>query len=133
MRAYYYLFYKLYNFWEKISFPKFWSDFKAGISIIVIEIWLMFSIINYYSLYNNVKLNVSLKSPNILLPILLIISTNIYFFNIRDNWKTYNEQFDNLPKWKNILGGIVIWIIIVLIIASYFLSSYYMQKIVLGM
>ena len=54
-KAYYYLFYKLYKFWEYISIPKFWSDFKAIVSIIALEIWSFFSIINFYELSNEIN------------------------------------------------------------------------------
>lgn len=52
-RAYYYFFYKLYKFWDYVSYPKFWSHWKAGISIVVLELWGVFMIINYYYIINN--------------------------------------------------------------------------------
>ena len=48
-----------------------------------------------------------------------------------DKWKEYNEEFNQLPRYKNIIGGIIVWIIIIAIIAGFFTSAYLVQKNVL--
>ncbi len=49
MKAYYYLFYKIYKFYEKAP-ARFWSDWKASISITALEIWLLFLLFNVRSI-----------------------------------------------------------------------------------
>lgn len=127
MKVYYYFFYKLYNFWELISFPTFWSDFKAIVTLLLLEIWLLFSVFNYYSIYNNSKFEVKVSSPILFIPLVLIICSKVYFFVIDTKWKSYHLEFNKMTKSKNILLGSIVWIIIILITISFFLSTYYMH------
>lgn len=132
MKAYYYLFYKLYKFWEFVSFPKFWSDFKAIVSIGALEMWLIASLINYYRIY--VEKNIMTFSLSFYIGLALLIAGLKYFLFInKDTWKEYNAEFEKLPRYKNIVGGIVVWIIIISIIVAFFRSAYLLQKNVLGM
>ena len=132
MKAYYYLFYKLYKLWETAP-AKFWSDWKACISLTALEIWLLFLGFNIRSLINNEKLDLEITHPLIIIPFLLIILINYFLFIHKEKWKEYNEDFDQLPRYKNIIGGIIVWIIIISIIAGFFTSAYLVQKNVLGM
>jgi len=127
MKAYYYLFYKLYKFWELISFPKFWSDFKANISICALEIWLILSLINYYNIF--IDRSYSLDKTIFFLIVGVIMVINILTFVYLDKWKDYNKEFDKLPRKKNIKGGIIVWFIILLIIANLIYSFYLMSQI----
>jgi len=133
MKAYYYLFYKLYKFWEFVSIPRFWSDFKAIVSIVALEVWLLFSIINTYSIVENNKFNIEFSNALILVPFCSIIILNYTVFIHTDKWKEYNAEFDQLSRRKNIIGGIIVWAIILSIIVSVFTSAYLLQKNVLGM
>lgn len=133
MRVYYYLFYKLYKFWDKISIPRFWTDFKAGVSIIALEIWILFSIFNSYSIIKNEKIDIEFTNPIIILPLIFIFILNYLCFVHSDKWKEYNEEFDKLPRKKNIIGGIIVWTIIILITVGFWTSAYLVQKNVLGM
>src|SRR5690606_16723869 len=117
-RAYYYLFYKLYKFWEWISYPKFWSNYKAIVSIGALEIWILFITFDVRALIRNEKLEYEISHPVILIPFLIIIIGNYILFIHTDKWKEYNAEFDQLPRKKNIIGGIIVWTIIILIIAS---------------
>uniref|UniRef100_UPI0039A64160 hypothetical protein n=1 Tax=Ornithobacterium rhinotracheale TaxID=28251 RepID=UPI0039A64160 len=130
MKVYYYLFYKLYKFWETAP-ARFWSDSKAWVSINALEIWILFSIFNYYSIIRNEKIDIEFTNPIIILPLIFIFALNYLLFVHSDKWKVYNAEFDKLPKKKNIIGGIIIWTIVIFIIANFFISGYYMQKNVL--
>lgn len=132
-RIYYYFFYKLYKFWDYISVPKFWSEWKAGISIVALELWSVFTALNYYDIINNSKEKLSLTSPVILIPLLIIIILNYIAFDYYDYvWKKYNIRFDNLPKRKNMIGGIIVWTIILFIIIAFFTSTFYLHKTIYG-
>lgn len=130
-RAYYYLFYKLYKFWEYVSFPKIWSDFKAGVSMGALEMWLVAGLINYYRIYIDHEMTFS-KNLYIGM-VVFVIGLNYFSFVHTDKWKEYNAEFEQLPRKKNIIGGIIVWIIIISIIAGFFTSAYLVQKKVLGM
>ncbi|MCK0202759.1 hypothetical protein MWN41_06970, partial [Ornithobacterium rhinotracheale] len=64
-------------------------------------------------------------------PLIFIFALNYLLFVHSDKWKEYNAEFDKLPKKKNIIGGIIVWTIVIFIIANFFISGYYMQKNVL--
>lgn len=130
MKAYYYLFYELYKFWETAP-ARFWSDWKAGVSIIALELWFFSSLINYYRVYIEKEFYFS---KNFYLAMAIFFACLNYFLFIHtDKWKEYNEEFNQLPRYKNIIGGIIVWIIIISIIAGFFTSAYLVQKNVLGM
>ena len=133
MKFYYYVFYKLYKFWEYVSIPKFWSDFKATVSMGVLEIWILSSILFYYSYITDTKLKLDENKPLIIIFGILIFGLNYFSFIHTNKWKEYNAEFDKLPRRKNIIGGIIVWIIIILIIVNVFSSGFLMQKNVLGM
>lgn len=130
IKAYYYLFYKLYKFWDYISVPKFWSDFKAGISIIVLELWFIFSILNYYDIIKNTKTNIGFSNPIVIITTSIIILLNYISFIHYDNlWKNYYKEFENWSKNKNTLGSIIVSVLVLLITINFFVSMHYFLAI----
>jgi len=129
-RAYYYFFYKIYKsieYTSEIGGGKFWTDFKAGVVVSALEVWLILALINYYKIFINKFYDLnkifffSIGST--------IIIINIIAFVFSDKWKEYNEEFDQLSKEKNIKGGLVVWTIIVFIILNLIFSFYLMSQI----
>lgn len=133
IKIYYYFFYQLYKFWEWISYLKFWSDFKAAVSIIFLEIGIVYSGIFYYSYITNTQIKLSNTDPLIILMGGIIIGLNYFSFIHLEKWKDYNAEFDKFPKKKNIIGGVIVWLIIIIIIVSIFTSGYLKQTYVLGL
>lgn len=131
-RAYYFFFYKIYKSIEYTSEAtggKFWSKGKAGISIVVLELWLVFTMLNYHDIINDSKQELSLTSSVIFIPLLIIIILNYILFDYHDSiWEKYKKEFDNLPPRKNIIGGVIVWIIILLIVVNFFVSNHYFHK-----
>ncbi|KPE48970.1 hypothetical protein [Chryseobacterium indologenes] len=126
--AYYYLFYKLYKWYE--SGPFVWySDWKAGISIIALEIWTCVSIYSYLSIFLNRKISLSITEPSGFIPYIIILSTNLYFFSSSHKWKLYFEEFEKWPKRKNLISGIIVWSIIALIIFNFIFSINLMKSL----
>ena len=120
-KLYYYLFYKLYKFWDYISYPKFATAWKAGLSIIVLEIWIYFSCINFYSFLINKEIHLSFFNPLVIFPFIFILVVDyIAFIHYEYVWKKYNEEFDNMSKIENLVGGIIVWTIIISIIIIHF-------------
>lgn len=119
--------------WTSSPFENFFSNFRAGLVMIALEIWLLYSILNFYSISTDNKIDTSLSSPLILIPFILIIILNYISFDHHDNvWKKYNVEFDNLSKRKNLIGGIIVWSIILFITASFFFSTFHLHKINYG-
>ncbi|WP_177766278.1 hypothetical protein [Flavobacterium sp. I3-2] len=129
MKGYYYLFYKLFIFWETISFPKFWSDIKAGISIVALELWLVLSLGIYYSVYTKKTFELTIYKPIVYIPLIAIIALNYLIFNHSNKWKLYNKEFSQLSKRKNIIGGIIVWGVIILIFFNLIFAFYLMSQI----
>jgi len=128
-RAYYYLFYKLYKFWEAISTPKFWNDWKAELSIDVFGIFLGLSGICYYAIINKKKIDFGSGKYVVFIYLLLIALPNYFIFHHQDQWKQFVHEFDQLPKKNNRIGGLVVWIIILLVIANLIFAFYQMGQI----
>lgn len=135
-KAYYYLFYKIYKsieYTSELVGGSFWTDFKAGIALLTLELWTIGSFLNYYSLINDKKLNIDVISPILLISLTLLCILNYFTFIHTDTWKTYNEEFDKLSKKENQKGTTIVWIIAVTITVNFFGSVYLLQKYVLKM
>ena len=126
---YYYFFYKFYKFWEFISIPSFLSDFKAGISLIALEIWFLLSIGVYYSVLTKETMNLSISSPIVLIPLVLILSIKYYCFIYSNKWKDHIKFFDKLEKKKNVIGTWVVILSTFLIITNLIYSFFLMSQI----
>lgn len=129
-KTYYYFFYKLYKFWDYFSYPKFATDWKAGFSISVIEIWFCITIYSYLSIFLDRKVSLSITEPSGFIPYILILTFNIYMFNSPIKWKSYFEEFEKFSKRKNRIGGIVVWGIIILLIVNFVFSVNLMKNII---
>lgn len=117
------MFYKLYKHYESSSEP-WWSDWKAGASMGALEIWLLLSIGAYYSILTKTSIELSISMPIIYIPLLVIFILNYFSFMYNDIWKEYNKEFNQLPKKKNILGGWIVFGIIVFVIGNMLFSFY---------
>lgn len=127
-RAYYYLFYKLYKWYEKGP-SVWWSDWKAGISIIALEIWLVASLFIYYKIFFNRYAHLSDSGWELIICALLIIIPNYWVFVHTDKWKDYVQEFDQLPKRTNKIGGWIVFGVVLLIIANLVFAFYQMSLI----
>ena len=127
-KAYHYLYYKLYNFAVSVSDDAL-NEWKPFITISILEILLMFEILVWYSVIT--KEIVVIDNPLVaFLPIATIIGiANYYFFLNKHKWKNYVEEFRQYNKRRKTYGGIAVFLVISLIIASVILSFYQMSQI----
>jgi hypothetical protein len=135
-RAYYYFFYKIYKsiiYTSELVGGEFWSDFKAGIALLALELWFLGSIVNYYSIISNIKFSIGNIYSILIVPLILLSILNYFAFIHTDVWKEYNEKFDRLPKEKNKKGSIIVWMIAIFITINFLVSAYLLQKYVLKM
>lgn len=122
---YFYLFYKLYKIGKTSSSYNFLSaDYIAYIYMGFLEILLFVSCLNYYTFFTGKSVKI-----NIYVVLLLLISAylNNRALYKRKRWKKYVNEFDLLPKKQNIIGGIYVFIFIVLIIVNLCFSFYLMS------
>jgi len=125
-KAYYYLFYRLYKFWELVSVPKFWTDVKTVLSVDILEFFLLLTLDLYYSKFIN-KNGLFTAGYEIILIGLGIVLFNYLVFINKDQWKEIIFEFDTWPKRKNIIGGIISWSIIIIIVGHFFLLIFLFQ------
>ncbi|AZA77613.1 hypothetical protein EG347_08840 [Chryseobacterium sp. G0186] len=121
IKIYYYLFYKLYKFWEYVSVPKFWSDVKASLSIDLLVLFAVSSVFFYF--------DISFGDKTIFLAcLILMLFVSNYFLLQESVWRKYIDYFEALPKNKNRNGSILVWSIILLILLSFIHSIYWMDQ-----
>lgn len=135
-KAYYSLFYKVYKSIEYTSEMvggAFWTDFKTGLVILTLELWIVGSFLNYYSIIYDKKLNREMISPILLTSLIIFSLINYFAFMRTDVWKTYNKEFDKLSEKENQKGTTIVWIIAICITVNFFGSAYLLQKFVLKM
>ncbi len=127
--VYHFLFYKIYKFIKNVSVPEFWSEWKAIMLIIILEIALYFSVGMYYSVFINRY--TTLLDNNFLIGLYLVstIALNYYFFEHQNKWKLIIEKFDKLIKNKNIIGGWLVLLVIILVVVSLIYSFYLTSQI----
>ena len=115
---YYYLFYKLYKFWEFISSPRVWSDAKAVLTLSVLELFIIYSLIIYYRLLINKDSDFGEGVIPIFLSILFIATPNFYIFIYGDKWKAIIVEFDKWSEEEHKRGSRIVWSVIILVILN---------------
>lgn len=121
---YYYLFYKFYRLFESFETTRWLTDVKAVICIISIEIWILFSLLNYYDVLTHRHIIFSFFSLTVLIPLVILLLIKWVLFWKDDRWREYVKEFDKWPKRKNQIGGWVVAGLTLLIFANLILSLY---------
>lgn len=107
IKTYKYLFYKLYISLEKYSSPRFWSEWKAGSLLVLLLYSIFHSLILYYEIfidkYSNFGTNYFVLF--IFLALVSIINYNMFIKN--DKWREIVKTFNQIPKKKNRIGGLI--------------------------
>lgn len=110
--------------------PSRWvSDWKAGIVIIVLELWILFSIGIYYAALTKTKIELDITMPIIFIPLLIIILINYLAFVHTDVWKEYVKEFDRLPKKKNRIGSWIVLGVVLFVVANLIFPFYLMSRV----
>lgn len=127
-KAYYYLFYQLYKWYEKGP-SVWWSDWKASLSIDVLLFFLLFSGIIYYDVFIDRSFELGDDNTVVLFFILVISIPNYFIFHHRDQWKDIVKEFDQLPKRTNKIGGWIVFGVVMLIITNMVFAFYQMSLV----
>jgi hypothetical protein len=128
-KGYYYLFYKLYKSFE--AAPSKWlSEWKASFCMDALIIFILLTIGGYYSIITKKEM-ITTDNPEIVIWVLglSVAFINYLFFNHRNKWKLIIEEFDRLPKKKNRIGTLLVWLIIFLIFANLIFMYYLMSQV----
>jgi hypothetical protein len=123
-KMYYYLFYKFYKLFEAFKTTRWLTDFKAGIVIAVLEIWLLFSVYSYIDVINGKRTEYDLISLKVILPSAIIFLIKWFAFVKDDSWKDYVKEFDEWPKEKNRKGTWVVVSIVLFVMGNLVFSLY---------
>lgn len=126
LEFYQYAFYKLYKFYDSSTYSKWWSEWKAGGTIIVLEMWFFSTIKVYYHYLFNIPLenNDSKVDLSTIIYGFLFLGINWYLFEHQDKWKLIVDKFDKLPKKTNNIAGIIAWIVLISIVIAYWYSVF---------
>lgn len=125
-KAYQYMYYRLYKHFSK---GVVWmTEWKASLAMDVLEAWLFFSLLNYYSLYTNYHGEVSIKMPIIWIPFLGILLTNYLIFHHQNRWEDIIHEFDKMDSKKNKIGGWIALGIILFLLANLVFSFYLLGR-----
>jgi len=125
-KCYFYLFYKLYV-WYESSTLKWWSDGKAALSISILEIMLLITSEGMLSVLFRRNL-FAYVSATITIAVIIIVSNHFIFIH-NDSWKPYVEKFNKLPKKRNLIGGIIVWTIVMLVFAALIFMYYLLSQV----
>lgn len=128
-KSYYYFFYKLYKFWEYVSVPKFWSDWKASLILDCLIYFIVSSAFIYYKVFFNPYLHLSEGYNDVFILVIPVVIFNYLVFHHRDQWRSIIVEFDKIPKKKNLIGSWIVFSIVLLVILNLIYSFYLMSQI----
>ncbi len=127
--VYNYFFYQLYKFWESASTPKVWSEWKATLTITVLELFLGFSGLFYFTIFRGKSVDAGDDNFIFVFFVIAIVLPNYLLFHRRNQWRDIIEEFDKWPSGKNITGGIVVAAIVIVIFANLFFTFFLMSQV----
>jgi hypothetical protein len=132
VKSYYYFFYKIFRsieYTSRLTGGEFFTFHKAGLVMLALETWLLFSLGAYYKIYTQTSIQLSFSMPIIYIPAIILFAFNYFSLDYKSKWKKYNSEFDNYSKKKNRIGGFIVYGIIVLIISNLIYSFYLMSLV----
>lgn len=126
--SYDYFFYKLYKFFEAAP-SKWWSDWKAGGLMLVLEILTFISILNYYTVITKADFSDDFLFMTAMIIVAVLVVLKYFTILHKDRWRAIIKKFDGYKKSQNILGTWLVLIVVVFLIANVAFSFYLMSKI----
>lgn len=132
-KVYQYLFYKFYKFYDVDDSiwwgAKWWTDWKASFSVLVLEIWLLLSFVNYYEVLTEKDFLPNSKNTIAFAIVLFLVIIKYFVFEHQERWKKYINEFDQWSKRKNKIGTIMVWILVLFVLANLIYSFYLISQI----
>lgn len=125
-KAYYYFYYQLY---KSINNPSVFSrQFRASLYLDILFIIVGLSSLYLYGTFVDSGFEIENGKWFMILYIGAICIPNYFIFEHNGQWKDIVNEFDQLPRKTNKIGRCVVWVIIILIIASLIFSIYLMDQ-----
>jgi uncharacterized protein YjeT (DUF2065 family) len=106
-------------------YSKWWSEWKAYISMIALSIWMYSGLeISYHYFFNTpLESSDAIVDLSTLIFVLIVSGINWFIFVYQGKWRIIVSEFDKLSKKQNEIGGVIVWAIIILIIVFYWFYS----------
>jgi len=127
-KAYYYLFYKLYKWYERGP-SVWWSDWKAEGLMDALWIFIGISGLVYYTIFVDRYFRVGDGKFFLICYVALVALPNYFIFHHRNQWEDIVKEFDKLPKRRNKIGGWLVFGVVLLILSNMIFAFYLMSKI----
>ena len=127
IKTYQYLYYKIYNFLKLTELDGFWMEWRAYCLMISINIFALFSILNYFTVITKVYIKFPDNKIWICIFSLVLSLVNYRLLLSKNRWKEIIKEFDKLPRKTNDKGTLVSWIIIIFIIVNLIFSFFLMS------
>ncbi|MBO9675177.1 MAG: hypothetical protein J7577_17150 [Sphingobacteriaceae bacterium] len=128
-KSYYYLFYKLYKFWQVVSTPKIWSDWKAELCIDALILLLGASILVYYKVFVNRYFHFGDSNLPVIITCISISLINYFVFHHKSQWKEIVIRFDAYPPESHKRGSFVVGLVILAVIINLIFAFYLMSRV----
>ena len=110
-KAYYYLYYKLYNIGMAIS-DDFLREWKPFVTIVALETMILMEIMIWYIVVTRKSITVPNPSA-VFVPMTIIIAFfNYLFFLEKSKWRRYIAEFEEYDKQKGSLG---FWMVLLIV------------------
>ena len=110
-------------------YSKWWSEWKALTTIIVMEILALFSFTFYYQAFTGKSANEFTWFKTSIWTVSVILAIwNWYLFEHQDKWKGIVEEFDKLPKKQNRIGSFIVLMVVLASIANVVFSIYTLSQ-----
>ncbi|WP_142685414.1 hypothetical protein [Chitinophaga polysaccharea] len=126
--GYRYFFYKMYRFAENAP-SRWWSEWKAMLSVIVLEIMLLMTLEGYFSIIFKHDIVPGYDNLVTITQAVVITLFNYFFFLHKDKWKLYVKELDKQSRRQQFIGGLVVWSLVFLIFANLIFMFYLMSRI----
>ncbi|GEM_PF-5372009 len=116
---YYYIFYKIHKLFDREIYYCIGASILAKSLLIIVEVWIVMILLRNCDVIKSVLIGNRYLDIILILLIGVIILVNLVLFHEEGEWNFYYEKFDNLPAWKNKIGGVIIWFAIAAILYNY--------------
>ncbi len=127
VRAYDYLFYTFYRFWEAVP-SRWWSEWKAGITMVFLCVLFISSISN---VQNYIFRKASLSDyPYFSLALGFVIGIIHHFmYTYKDRWKEKIAKFKGIEKKKDRYGILLVLVVVIMVISLYLYSNHLLRSV----
>jgi hypothetical protein len=118
----------MYRFAENAP-SRWWSEWKATLSLSVLGIMLLMSLEGYFSIIFKNDIVPGDDNFVTITQAVVIGIFNYYFFLHKDKWKMYVKELDKQSRRQQFIGGLVVWSLVFLIFANLVFMFYLMSRI----